>query len=218
LAVLIDDIQGMLGSTNWYYGAGDYFQTKYTNNIDPASITTLGFSTVNSSSTEYWMFGGNFSIEPVSLVADLTVQNGGRAKGTFAAGATLTISGELYRDSDYEIVADGELIVADIMYEWQLEEMEVPPFPNNTVRGHAYFNITGGALSSASSNLDGLVLNDFILNFTFERCTPNVTDFGTTTATYSCSGPKVQGGPIPEPASIMLMGLGALAIFRRRRK
>ena len=217
LAVLIDDIQGTLNQTKWYYGVGDYFQTNYISGTGPASINVLAFSTTNSSNTEYWMFGGTFSIEPVSLVDDLTVENGGRAKGVFAAGATLTISGELYRDSDFEVVADGDLIVADIMYEWELEELVSPPAPANTVRGHVLFNITGGALSNGSLNLDNLLLNDFWLNYTFELSSPAVTDFITTTATYTCSTPKVQMGPIPEPTTILLMGLGTLAILRKRR-
>ncbi len=217
-AALIDDIQGTLQQTHWYSGSTNNFQTNYIGGSGPAAVDMLEFSTVNTSGTEYVMFGGDFSIEPSALIADQTATNGGRAKGIFASGATLTISGELYRDSDFELIASGDLIVAEIMYDWQLEEMVAPPYPINTVRGHAYFNITGGALSNGSLNLDGLVLNDFSLNFTFELSTPAVTDFITTSATYSCNTPKVQFGPVPEPASVMLIGLGALAIFRKREK
>jgi hypothetical protein len=215
-AVLIDDIQGTLLQTQWYSGSTDTFQTKAIGGY-PADIDILEFSTVNSSGTEYVMFGGSFSITPSALISDQTATNDGRAKGTFASGATLTISGDLFRNDFSGVVASGDLIVAQITNSWQLEEMD-PYYPDNTVRGHAYFNITGGALFNGTSNLDGLVLDDFSLNFTFELCTPAVTDFATTSATYECGTPKVQFGPVPEPATVMLLGLGTLAIFRKKRE
>jgi hypothetical protein len=216
-AVLVDDIQGTLGQTQWYFGSTDTFQPKSMGGY-PAEVDILEFSTVNSTGTEYVLFDGSFSITPSALIADQTATNGGRAKGIFASGATLTISGDLYRNDFSDVVASGDLIVAQIMTSWQLEEMVVNPYPENTVRGHAYFNVTGGALANGTSNLDGLVLDDFSLNFTFEFSTPVVTDFATTAATYSCNTPKVQFGPVPEPTSIMLLGLGTLAIFRKREK
>jgi hypothetical protein len=216
-AVLIDDIQGTLFQSQWYSGSTDTFQAKSIDGSGPANINTLEFSTANSSGPEYVLFDGIFSITPSALIGDQTLSNGGRAKGIFASGATLTISGDLFNSSTFDWVAGDDLIVATIMYDWQLEEMAVPPYPTNTVRGHAFFNITGGALFDSSSNLDGLVLNDFSLNFTLELSNPTVTDFVTTAATYTCSTPKVQFDPVPEPASVMLMGMGVLAIFRRRK-
>jgi hypothetical protein len=214
-AVLVHDIQGTLLQTQWYNGSTDNFQTNYIGGSYPAQIDFLGFSTVNSSSIQYWMLDGTFSLGPSVLIDDQTATNGGRAKGIFASGATLTVSGDLYRDSDFEKIASGDLIVAEIMYDWRLEEMVVNPYPANTVCGHAFFNITGGALSNSSLNLDGLVMNDFCLSFTFELCAPTVTDFATTTATYTCHTPKLLFD-VPEPTSVMLMGLGVLAIFRRK--
>jgi hypothetical protein len=217
-AVLVDDIQGTLGQTQWYSGTTDTFQTKSMGG-NAADIEMLEFSTVNSTGTEYVMFAGStFSITPSALIGDQTSSNGGLAKGIFASGATLTISGDLYNYETFDLVASGDLIVAQIMTTWQLEEMVANPYPINTVRGHAYFNVIGGLLANGASNLDGLVMNDFSLNFTFERCTPEVTDFATTAAAYTCNTPKVQFGPVPEPATFMLLGLGTLAIFRKREK
>jgi hypothetical protein len=81
------------------------------------------------------------------------------------------------------------------------------------------FDIVDGALSSESLNGDGLVLGDFYVEFTFERCAPSITDFSTLLgdAVYTCSAPKIQIGAVPEPASIALLGIGGLALIRRKR-
>ena len=96
-AVLIDDIQGTLGQTQWYDGSTDTFQTKSMGG-GAADIEMLEFSTVNSPDTEYFLLAGStFSITPSALIADQTSSNGGRAKGIFASGATFylrTISHE----------------------------------------------------------------------------------------------------------------------------
>jgi len=216
---VIQDIQGTLQNTEWYYGAGDYFKPNYNNGgLDDAQIDMFSVTIQGQSTASYYMYYGDFIMSPSSLVADLSA--GGMADGVFAAGATLTINSDLYRDfDDYGIAASGDLIIANVMYEWELQE-QGSPYPNNTVRGHASFDITGGALSDPLLNSDGLVLNDFSLNFTFENTSPTVTDFTTLLgdAIYTCSGPKVQIGALPEPATMLLLGIGGLAILRRRQR
>jgi hypothetical protein len=142
------------------------------------------------------------------------------ALGTFASGATLTINGNLYRDfGDYGIAATGDLVIANIMFDWELEEQLSPPYPSNTLLGQVHFDIVGGALSDAGLNDDGLVLGDFYLDLTFERCQPTVTDFTTNLGDqmYSTSTAKLQGGAIPEPTTLLLLGLGSLAAWHRRK-
>lgn len=218
--VVIQDIQGTLQNTEWYYGAGDYFKPNYVNSgIDDAQIDMLGVTVAGESTPSYYMYYGDFIMDASALVADLSA--GGMADGKFAAGATLTINSDLCRDfGDYGIAASGDLIIANVMYEWELQEQDSPPYLSNTVRGHASFDITGGALSDGALNDDGLVLNDFSLQFTFELTSPTVTDFSTLLgdATYTCSGPKVQIGALPEPATMLLLGIGSLVVLLRKKR
>jgi hypothetical protein len=217
---MVENIQGTLASqVDLYYGAGDYFQVNALGGGGPAPISVLGISTAGQPAPDYWMYYGDVSLTPSALVSDDSA--GGMALGTFASGATLTINGDLFRDfGDYGIAATGDLIVAEVMYEWELEEQVSPPYPSNTLLGQVHFNIVGGALSDAGLNADGLVLGDFYLDLTFERCDPAVTDFTTVLgdATYSTGTAKLQGGAIPEPTTILLLGLGSLAAVWNKRK
>jgi hypothetical protein len=222
-AAVIENIQGTLqSSVELYYGDGDYFQTNHANGgLSPAQISVLALSLLGEGAPSYYMYYGDFAMTPSALVSDDTASNGGLALGTFASGATLTITGDLFRDfGDYGLAASGDLIVADVMFDWELEEQVSPPYPSNTLLAQVHFDITGGALSNAGLNADGLVLGDFYLDLTFERCTPVVTDFTTLLGdqVYSTSTAKVQGGAVPEPCTIMLIGLGSLAVARRRKK
>ena len=219
-ALNIDGMNGSLGQTQWYDGASDSFQAKHLNGLDPAPISILEISTVNSSGVEYVMFGGDFDISSSALLDDQTAGNaGGRALGVFGLGATLTLSGILYDQANFVTpVADGILFTADIVYDWELEEQESPPYPQNTVRGHAFFDVTGGLLSDGSLNTAGLVLQDFWLHFTFDNSAPTVTDFINMEGVYTSSSPDVQFAPIPEPVSIALWGLTSLALVKMRRR
>jgi hypothetical protein len=217
-AAFIENIQGSLCATDWYYGDGDYFKPNYIGGGSDAQINLLGFYTEGQDVPDYYMYYGDFAMEQSAMVQDKT-PSGGLAHGVFASGATLTISGDLWRDfGDYDLAASGDLIIAEVTAQWELRELP-PMAPANTVNGRAFFHIIGGALSDPSYNDDGLLLGDFYLDFLFQPTTPAVTDFSTLLgdATYSCNAPTVQGGAIPEPTSITVLALGGLALIRKRR-
>ncbi len=222
-STVITNIQGTLKPTEWYYGDGDYFQTNYSNGgMDDAVVNILGFTVEGESVSTYYIYpsDGTFAMEPSDLLSDGTSGNGEIALGFFDSGATLTINGNLYRDfGDYGLAASGDLIIGEIIGEWQLEEQTGQVQPN-TVAGRAIFAITGGVLSDSLLNTDGLVMGNFYVDFTFENCSPTVTDFTTLLGDdiYTCNAPKIQMGVVPEPSTVALLGLGALALFRRKKR
>jgi PEP-CTERM motif len=216
-ATVIQDIGGTLTQTDWYYGNGHYFKPNSAGGAGNTQIAILAFTSQGQIDPDYYMFGGDFAMGQSNLLQDKS--SGGLADGIFASGATLTINGNLYRNSDFSFAASGDLITAVVTSQWELRELPQQS-EENTVIGRAFFHITGGLLSDSSLNDDGLSMGDFYIDFTFSACTPNVTDFSSSlgNATYNCSDPTIQFGfNVPEPASIAILGLGGFALIRRRR-
>ncbi|MGD0078050.1 MAG: PEP-CTERM sorting domain-containing protein [Sedimentisphaerales bacterium] len=215
-ATVIQDIGGTLNQTDWYYGSGQYFKPNSTGGTSNAQINLLGFTSQGQTDPDYYMFYGDFAMGQSKLLQDKS--SGGLANGIFASGATLTINGDLYANDFSTVVATGDLIKAEVTAQWELRELP-PQSQANTVIGRAFFHITGGALSNSSLNDAGLSIGDFYIDFTFSGCTPNVTDFSSAlgSSIYNCSDPTIQFGFVPEPASVALLGLGGLALLRRRR-
>jgi len=212
--LIIDDMQINLMTTKFYNKTTQEFQLTYSTLSSPAIILTGLISTTGSSSYEY-QFNGTVSITTADLVEDQTVANGGWAKGVFAGGSIMTITGSLWNISTNEyLITNGTILTAQMpSTTWYLEEMVSPPAPTNRVRGSASFNPTGGVLYNGN-NSAGLTLLSFRADYTFASTTPTVTNFSSTNS-YSSSSPKIQ--IVPEPASLSLFCLAALAFVNRRK-
>jgi len=215
LAAAIQEIGGTLTQTDFYYGSGHYFKPNSAGSTSNTCIDILAFTSQGQIDPDYYMFYGDFAMGQSNLLQDKS--SGGLADGIFAAGATLTINGDLY-DNDWNIGATGDLIIAQVTNQWELKEL-APQSEENTIVGRAFFHIIGGALSNPALNDAGLSMGDFYIDFTFSGCAPAVTDFSTALGNgiYDCSHPTIQFGFIPEPASLVIFGLGSFALIRRKK-
>lgn len=205
---------------DWYHGDSNYFQTNFMDSSDPAILIDGTFDVTGDQTPEYELkidtganYFGYLASSQIAMVNDVT-PNGGRAKGYFSTTGSITVSGELIRISDGNTVANGTLFTAEISSStWFLEEQATPV---DSVRGSLEFTVTGGLLSDPDLNDDDLVLLDFICTFTFPDCDPSITDFEDFSGTYFSQSPTVQMGALPEPTTVLLLGLGGLALARRR--
>lgn len=211
--LVIDDMQISLLQTTWYNGSTNQFQLSYQGIPSYPSVISFGIVSTTISDNYDYMFDGTLSITPLNLQQDQTSQNGGRAKGIFAGGATLTIEGSLYNINTYEYIITNEIILVAQMSsaDWYLEELASPPAAANLVRGSAFFSTIGGKLFNGN-NSEGLTLYGFRADFTFPDVTPAITNFGSTS--YDCSSPSIQ--TVPEPASISLFCIAAAMLMRKK--
>jgi hypothetical protein len=211
-SLVIDDMQISLYSTDWYNGADQSFQMEYPGVPGTTYVLSGIISTTESDDYDY-SFEGEITITPADLLQDQS--SGGWAKGKFAGGSILTITGSLWNEITYEdIIIDDTILVAQMSSEpWYLEE--VYPFGANRVRGSADFSTTGGGLCSGN-NSEGLTLYGFRADFTFPNSTPTVTNFGSTSYN-SARGAVIQTVYIPEPTSMSLFCLAVLTVIRKRK-
>lgn len=212
--LIIDDIQITLSSSTWYKGATKTFQLNLVGTNNPAMIAVGLISLLGTANYDYG-FNGTITITPSSLLEDQTAQNGGWAKGKFAGGSTLTITGSLWNVAtpSIKIINNATIITALMPSDaWYLEELVSPPAPANRVRGSGSFSPIGGGLYQGN-NSEGLVLYNFRADYTFASVSPVITNFNTTS--YTCSSPKIQ--IVPEPASLSLFCITAL-LFAYKRK
>jgi hypothetical protein len=213
--LIIDDMQINLMTTKFYDKIQQCFQLTYNTLPSPAIIFTGLISTTTSANYDY-QFNGTVSITPANLLQDQTVENGGWAKGVFAGGSTITITGSLWNSATPGtlIINSGTILTAQMPSDsWYLEELPSPPAPANRVRGSAFFSPTGGGLYNGN-NSAGLTLYGFRADYTFASTTPAVTNFSSANS-YSCSSPKIQ--IVPEPVSMVFFSMVALLLAYKRK-
>ena len=212
---------------DWYEGSTSVFHmtSPLASSYDKAILTDGLFDTISGGNPEYILDidtgGGKFGYIDTGEIAlfDDVTPTGGMAKAYFGPAGTVSIYGELLRFSDSTLVADGTttpLITAQISStSWYMLEENV-----NQVTARIDFEVIGGILSDPllAANIDNLIMPDFWSLFTFHGVDPDIVNFEDFTGTYSSVNVDIQMGALPEPATIMLLGLGSMALTRRKRE
>jgi hypothetical protein len=209
LATWYDWVSGTEGHLNFNNTSINVAKTLYTYN-DVYTLSIVGKLTFNP-----------------NLARDYS--SDGYAKGYFEGGATVTITGGLKLNGSYVYGGSGtaaKQIFQAVMlpvYEdsqnptlnrWSLEEDVYQA--GNFNRG-LFLEMVDGSEGLAS----GITIGSDILKMTgpkmdlFLKC-DNVSDFYTDMSSGSIASPINITGLIPEPATVLLFGLGALCLKRKR--
>jgi hypothetical protein len=182
----VTTVDGQFVATGGAYGSGVLTFAK--NPIDIVVQDTLGVQTTFND--------GQFSLS-TDLFQDLS--SGGMVKGDFRGGSLL------FKDNGGNVLLSGAA-VSLILDE---QDVYVPPMPTPVfvyLTGTGLFSVTGGSL-----------LGDFGPAGSFVQITFNLSPTNPVDLSQGFSGTmNLTAVPIPEPATMAMLGLGALAALRRR--
>jgi hypothetical protein len=201
----VDNVYMAFGSNIKYY-TGATQQLGFTSAVASGKLQSA--ATPTPGTYDYLITNATFTFYPDLLKTDMS--SGGIAKGAFAGGGSITLTGNIKQISTGTIIYSNQtLLTADMsissLQTWNLEEQ------GSYMIGSVYFTPVGGVLH------DGTLLNmgDFRLAFK-ALPTVNPSNFSTD-QTCMTTGIEITAVPVPEPATLMVIGLGGLLLRRYRR-
>ena len=168
-----------------------------------------------------YQFSGTVTFSQSSLLSDDN-PGGPLALGTFAGGVTMTIFGNFKQFGGSPLLLADSLLLEATMditqTDWQLgEDGDIANWVS-TVGDTLHLNPTDGEWhDQLELGQDGLKIADFSAAYSFEGTQPTVTDFSTISYEYSDPA-KVQIVAVPEPISLLFLGLGGLAVSTRTKR
>jgi len=165
----------------------------------------------------YTISGAAFTISSSAL--DHDTSSGVLASGEFQGGGTLTLTGTLKYNGN--IIASGSLIVANMAISssetWTLQELSGTPI---VISGSAQFlpDVLQGLGLGISNGLgDTLRIGNFRVDFSFNNVAPNPNVFNTD-QTLQGSSNVIKFEAMPEPATVFLFTMAALALRINKKK
>lgn len=202
----------------------------FTSWFDAAPVPQLNIANGNSSviaadvkinadaTYDYQLKNASFQFAPSMRTVDVYPAGIPFAMAQFAGGSNLVVTGELWKKGGAAALFSGTVLEAQVS-DASFTLMELA---GNNVTTTADINmaVTGGELATGAAS--GFVMLDFTLSFLFNASVDPDTGMGVSNFTSSdyetgVSGAIVQiDAPLPEPATLAVLGLGCLMIRKFR--
>jgi hypothetical protein len=219
--VWVEDITFTVGGGE-VYNSSDGFKI----NASPGALTFADMRVAGATEYDYSVVLSTAVLTFTPCALQLPDQSsGGVAKGNFAAGARLTVTGDLIPHGGGQAYAEGITILEAVMVKdetetWIIQEDAVA---NGNFDGSADFNPVvatdlGKSLYDGIDlgNGDELRIGDFDCDVSFVGLFPaNPGDFSEGITAMNI---ELRISAVPEPCTILLMAVGGCCVLRKKRQ